>query len=73
MGHSGHVWEHGLLEVPLKYGHVVRFFEPLPVATVADLYFQFAELQMLSGTRAVQVEQHDKAAHRCERTGAQRP
>ena len=30
-------------EVPLMYGQEVRFFEPLPVATVADLYLRLAE------------------------------
>ncbi len=39
----GYLWEHGLWEVPSKYGNDVRFFEALADGDGLDLFINFAE------------------------------
>lgn len=41
----GHFWEHGLWEVPEKYGNTVRFFRDIPEATAEREFLEFAKLQ----------------------------
>ena len=39
----GHLYEHGLFEVPDSYGTEVRFFEPLDRETVLDAFYHHAQ------------------------------
>lgn len=39
----GHLYEHGLLEVPESYGIEVRYFEPVERDTVLDAFYAYAQ------------------------------
>ena len=41
---AGHLWDHGVLELPIGYGSMVRFYAPSPPPEdVLDLLVRFAE------------------------------
>lgn len=40
---TGHLWSHGLYEVPAKYGSEVRFFRPLTRRQSQEAFLEFAE------------------------------
>lgn len=40
---TGHLWDHGLWEVPSTYGDDVRYFSGLEPTAARDLFMQFSE------------------------------
>jgi hypothetical protein len=46
----GHVWRHGVFEVPASYGSEVRVFQRVDGATAANWFFQYATAKLGSTT-----------------------
>jgi hypothetical protein len=40
---TGHLYHHGIFEVPINYGSVTRFFEPVTRDFVLDRYVEYAK------------------------------
>ena len=45
-GERGQLWQHGVLEVPIKYGSDLRFFRQLPKGICLDAFKRWADLKL---------------------------
>jgi len=49
----GHVWRHGVYEVPLRYGNHVRYFRRLPSETCVGAFLEYAAERGACGVKSV--------------------
>jgi len=40
---TGHLWKHGLFEIPTRYGDHVRFYRPIPKLVVEQAFVAYAK------------------------------